>query len=741
MVLASSLLLSASPFSGGDRGPTPRIPEDFPQGNEEKENTVNPVIKQFQFGQSTVTLETGRIARQASGAVMVTIDDDVTVLVTVVGAKQADPGKGFFPLSVHYQEKTYAAGRIPGGFFKREGRPSEKETLTSRLIDRPIRPLFPEGFMNEVQVICTVLSTSKKTDPDIASMIGTSAALAVSGIPFNGPIGAARVGYHEETGYLLNPSYEQLKASRLDMVVAGTESAVLMVESEAEELTEDQMLGAVLYAHEEFQAVIQAIKEFAAEAARPAWDWQSPTENTALLDAIRAEFGEAVSQAYTITLKQNRYSRLDELREQAVAKLAGDAEGQPSVGEVKEAFGLIEYRTVRENIVDGKPRIDGRDTRTVRPLKIEVGVLPKTHGSALFTRGETQALVVATLGTARDAQVLDTLEGERKDSFMLHYNFPPFSVGECGRMGSAGRREIGHGRLARRGVQAMLPKDDTFPYTVRVVSEITESNGSSSMASVCGASLALMDAGVPMKAPVAGIAMGLVKEGEKFAVLTDILGDEDHLGDMDFKVAGTAKGVTALQMDIKIQGITEEIMEIALNQALEARLHILEQMSQVIAQSRSELSVNAPTMLAMKIDQDKIRDVIGKGGATIRAICEETKASIDIEDDGSIKIFGETREAAEAAKQRVLSITAEAEIGKIYVGKVERIVDFGAFVNILPGKDGLVHISQISDQRIEKVTDVLKEGQEVKVLVLDVDNRGRIKLSIKDVAAAEASGV
>ncbi|GAB3483829.1 polyribonucleotide nucleotidyltransferase [Azotobacter salinestris] len=702
---------------------------------------MNPVIKTFQFGQSTVTLETGRIARQASGAVLVTVDEDVTVLVTVVGAKQADPGKGFFPLSVHYQEKTYAAGRIPGGFFKREGRPSEKETLTSRLIDRPIRPLFPEGFMNEVQVICTVLSTSKRTDPDIASMIGTSAALAVSGIPFSGPIGAARVGYHEETGYLLNPTYEQLKASRLDMVVAGTESAVLMVESEAEELTEDQMLGAVLYAHEEFQAVIQAIKEFAAEAARPAWSWEPPTEPSALLEAIRAGFGEAISQAYTITVKQERYNRLDELRAQAVASLAGEAEGQPSVGEVKDAFGLIEYRTVRENIVDGKPRIDGRDNRTVRPLKIEVGVLPKTHGSALFTRGETQALVVATLGTARDAQVLDTLEGERKDSFMLHYNFPPFSVGECGRMGSAGRREIGHGRLARRGVQAMLPKGDEFPYTVRVVSEITESNGSSSMASVCGASLALMDAGVPMKAPVAGIAMGLVKEGERFAVLTDILGDEDHLGDMDFKVAGTAKGVTALQMDIKIQGITEEIMEIALNQALEARLNILGQMSQVIGQSRSELSVNAPTMLAMKIDQDKIRDVIGKGGATIRAICEETKASIDIEDDGSIKIFGETREAAEAAKQRVLSITAEAEIGKIYVGKVERIVDFGAFVNILPGKDGLVHISQISDQRIEKVTDVLKEGQEVKVLVLDVDNRGRIKLSIKDVAAAEASGV
>lgn len=702
---------------------------------------MNPVIKQFQFGQSTVTLETGRIARQASGAVLVTVDDDVSVLVTVVGAKSADPSKGFFPLSVHYQEKTYAAGKIPGGFFKREGRPSEKETLTSRLIDRPIRPLFPEGFMNEVQVVCTVVSTSKKTDPDIASMIGTSAALAISGIPFDGPIGAARVAFHESTGYLLNPTYEQLKASSLDMVVAGTEEAVLMVESEAQELTEDQMLGAVLFAHQEFQAVIQAVKEFAAEAGKPAWEWSAPVENTALLSAIKAEFGEAISQAYTITIKQQRYSRLDELRDQVVARFAVEGEGQPSVGEVKEAFGLLEYRTVRENIVNGKPRIDGRDTRTVRPLKIEVGVLPKTHGSALFTRGETQALVVATLGTARDAQLLDTLEGEKKDAFMLHYNFPPFSVGECGRMGGAGRREIGHGRLARRGVSAMLPRDDEFPYTIRVVSEITESNGSSSMASVCGASLALMDAGVPMKAPVAGIAMGLVKEGEKFAVLTDILGDEDHLGDMDFKVAGTAKGVTALQMDIKIQGITEEIMEIALGQALEARLNILGQMNQVIAQSRSELSSNAPTMLAMKIDQDKIRDVIGKGGATIRAICEETKASIDIEDDGSIKIFGETKEAAEAAKQRVLGITAEAEIGKIYVGKVERIVDFGAFVNILPGKDGLVHISQISDQRIEKVTDVLKEGQEVKVLVLDVDNRGRIKLSIKDVAAAEASGV
>jgi len=500
------------------------------------------------------------------------------------------------------------------------------------------------------------------------------------------------------------------------------------------------MLGGVLFAHEEFQVAIEAISQFAAEAGKPTWNWQAPAENTALVEAVKAEVGEAVSRAYTITIKQDRYAALGALRDQAIAKLAGE-NGQYSEAEVKETFGLLEYRTVRQNIVDGKPRIDGRDTRTVRPLQIEVGTLKKTHGSALFTRGETQALVTATLGTARDAQLLDTLEGERRDSFMLHYNFPPFSVGECGRMGSPGRREIGHGRLARRGIQAMLPTQEAFPYSIRVVSEITESNGSSSMASVCGASLALMDAGVPVKAPVAGIAMGLVKEGEKFAVLTDILGDEDHLGDMDFKVAGTAKGVTALQMDIKINGITEEIMEIALEQALEARLNILGQMNQVISESRAELSENAPTMLAMKIDQDKIRDVIGKGGATIRGICEETKASIDIEDDGTIKIYGETREAAEAAKQRVLGITAEAEIGKIYVGKVERIVDFGAFVNILPGKDGLVHISQISDQRIEKVTDVLKEGQEVKVLVLDVDNRGRIKLSIKDVAAAEASGV
>lgn len=697
---------------------------------------LNPVKKQFQFGQSTVTLETGRIARQANGAVLVSVDNDISVLVTVVAAKSASEEQDFFPLSVHYQEKTYAAGRIPSGFVKREGRPSEKETLTSRLIDRPIRPLFPAGFFNEVQVICTVLSTSKKTDPDIAAMIGTSAALAISGIPFEGPIGAARVGFHVESGYLLNPTFEQLTASHLDMVVAGTESAVLMVESEAKELTEDQMLGAVLFAHQEFQVAIKAIKEFAAEVNKPAFEWQPPVENTALINAIKAEFGDAISNAYTITAKQERYAALDALRNEAVAKFATIEDGQPTEQEVKNIFGLLEYRIVRENIVNGEPRIDGRDTRTVRPLNIQTSVLPKTHGSALFTRGETQALVTTTLGTARDAQILDSLEGEQRDTFMLHYNFPPFSVGECGRMGSVGRREIGHGRLARRGVQAMLPNETEFPYTIRVVSEITESNGSSSMASVCGASLSLMDAGVPLRAPVAGIAMGLVKEGEKFAVLTDILGDEDHLGDMDFKVAGTAQGVTALQMDIKINGITEEIMEIALNQALEARLHILKQMNEVISKPR-ELSANAPTMLTFKIDPDKIRDVIGKGGAVIRSICDETKASIDIDDNGILKIFGETKEAAEAAKNKVLAITAEAEVGKIYEGRVERIVDFGAFVNILPGKDGLVHISQISTERVEKVTDVLKEGQIVKVMVVDVDNRGRIKLSMKDAQVSE----
>ena len=702
---------------------------------------MKPVIKQFKLGNSTVTMETGRIARQASGAVLVSIDNAVSVLVTVVAAKQPEAGRDFFPLSVHYIEKTYAAGRIPGGFFKREGRPSEKETLTSRLIDRPIRPLFAEGFMNEVQVVCTVVSTDKTTDPDIAAMIGTSAALAISGVPFSGPIGAARVAFDDQRGYVLNPTYEELATSRLDMVVAGTEEAVLMVESEAQELTEDQMLGAVLFAHMEFQGAIAAIKEFAAEAGKPAWDWQAPAENTALINAIKSQFGAGIADAYTIVNKQERYTRLGELRDQAVAALSGEDEGKFPAGEVKDVFGEIEYRTVRESIVNGNPRIDGRDTKTVRPLNIEVGVLDRTHGSALFTRGETQALVVTTLGTARDSQLLDMLEGERKEPFMFHYNFPPYSVGECGRMGGTGRREIGHGRLARRGVQAVMPDMDQFPYSIRVVSEITESNGSSSMASVCGASLALMDAGVPLKAPVAGIAMGLVKEGEKFAVLTDILGDEDHLGDMDFKVAGTEKGVTALQMDIKINGITEEIMEIALGQAHEARLHILKQMNDVLPESRKEISSNAPTMLSMKIDPEKIRDVIGKGGATIRGICDETGASIDITDDGMVKIFAASKDAANAAKARVDAITAEAEIGKVYTGKVERIVDFGAFVNILPGKDGLVHISQIANERIEKVTDVLQEGQEVKVLVLDVDNRGRIKLSMKDVEAAETSGV
>ena len=717
------------------------MPRVSPKGKEEREDTVKPVIKQFKLGNSTVTMETGRIARQASGAVLVSIDNAVSVLVTVVAAKQPEAGRDFFPLSVHYIEKTYAAGRIPGGFFKREGRPSEKETLTSRLIDRPIRPLFAEGFMNEVQVVCTVVSTDKTTDPDIAALIGTSAALAISGVPFGGPIGAARVAFDDQRGYVLNPTYEELATSRLDMVVAGTEEAVLMVESEAQELTEDQMLGAVLFAHMEFQGAIAAIKEFAAEAGKPAWDWQAPAENTALINAIKGEFGAGIADAYTIVNKQERYARLGELRDQAVAALSGEEEGKFAAGEVKDVFGEIEYRTVRESIVNGNPRIDGRDTKTVRPLNIEVGVLDRTHGSALFTRGETQALVVTTLGTARDSQLLDMLEGERKEPFMFHYNFPPYSVGECGRMGGTGRREIGHGRLARRGVQAVMPDMEQFPYSIRVVSEITESNGSSSMASVCGASLALMDAGVPMKAPVAGIAMGLVKEGEKFAVLTDILGDEDHLGDMDFKVAGTEKGVTALQMDIKINGITEEIMEIALGQAHEARLHILKQMNDVLPESRKEISSNAPTMLSMKIDPEKIRDVIGKGGATIRGICDETGASIDITDDGMVKIFAASKDAANAAKARVDAITAEAEIGKVYTGKVERIVDFGAFVNILPGKDGLVHISQIANERIEKVTDVLQEGQEVKVLVLDVDNRGRIKLSMKDVEAAETSGV
>ncbi len=689
--------------------------------------------KSFQFGDQTVTLETGRVARQASGAVLASMGE-LQVLATVVGAKSARPGQDFFPLSVHYQEKVYAAGKIPGGFLKREGKASEKETLTSRLIDRPIRPLFPKGFMNEVQVIITVMSVDKKNDPDMLGMIATSAALAISGIPFAGPVGAARVGFTEEDGYILNPSFEQLKKSELDMVVAGTSNAVLMVESEAQELTEDEMLGAVLFAQQEYQCVVRAIQEFAAEVGKPAWDWQPEAEKTAVKDAVAAAFEQKIRDAYAVTIKQDRTNTLSALRAEAEAELVGEEDGKFSSDDVQAYFSKLEKSVVRGNIIGGRPRIDGRDTKTVRPINVEVGLLKKTHGSALFTRGETQAIVTTTLGTARDAQFIDALEGESRDPFMLHYNFPPFSVGECGRMGPPGRREIGHGRLARRGIQAVLPTDEEFPYTIRVVSEITESNGSSSMASVCGSSLALMDAGVPLKAPVAGIAMGLVKEGEEFAVLTDILGDEDHLGDMDFKVAGTANGVTALQMDIKIAGITEEIMDIALNQALQARLHILAEMNKVIASSRSELSPNAPMTMTLKIDQDKIRDVIGKGGATIRSICEDTGASVDIADDGTVKIYAETREACQAAYDRVYGVTAEAEIGKIYEGVVTRIVEFGAFVNILPGQDGLVHISQIADHRVENVADYVKMGQKLEVVVMDLDNRGRIKLSMKEVA-------
>ncbi|WP_445158894.1 polyribonucleotide nucleotidyltransferase [Halomonas sp. E14] len=697
---------------------------------------MNPVKKTFQYGRSTVTLETGRIARQATGAVMVTMDETV-VLCTVVARKDAKPGQDFFPLSVHYQEKTYAVGKIPGGFFKREGRPTEKETLTSRLIDRPIRPLFPKGFMNEVQVVCTVLSTDRNHDPDIAALLGTSAALAISGVPFNGPIGAARVGFSEEKGYFLNPTVEELTSSELDMVVAGTEKAVLMVESEADELLEDEMLGAVLFGHEEMQKAIRAINELVAEAGKPKWDWQPPAENTALKQAVASAFEAKVGEAYRIIDKMARQDALAALKQQAVEQLAGEEEGQFDAEEVKSAFAGLEKRVVRSRVVKGEPRIDGRDHKTVRPLAIEVGSLPKTHGSAIFTRGETQAIVIATLGTLRDAQLIESLEGERKDRFLLHYNFPPYSVGEAGFMGGPKRREIGHGRLARRGVQAMLPDDADFPYTIRVVSEITESNGSSSMASVCGASLALMDAGVPMKAPVAGIAMGLVKDDSGFAVLTDILGDEDHLGDMDFKVAGSAAGVTALQMDIKIEGINEEIMEIALQQAYEARLHILEQMNAVIGQSRAEVSENAPSMATIKIDPEKIRDVIGKGGATIRKICEDTGASIDLDDDGTVRIYAEDKAAAKKAIDIVLSITAEAEIGKLYKGKVVRIADFGAFVNIMPGTDGLVHISQIVPERVNDVRDFLNEGDEVVVKVLDIDNRNRVKLTIKEITAEE----
>jgi polyribonucleotide nucleotidyltransferase len=703
-----------------------------------KDIIVNPVIKTFQYGNQTVTLETGRIARQATGAVLVTMDE-TTVLCTVVGAREATLGQGFFPLSVHYQEKAYAAGKIPGGFFKREGRPSEKETLTSRLIDRPIRPLFPKGFMNEVQVICTVMSTCKTVDPDIPAMIGTSAALAISGIPFNGPIGGARVGFTTEQGYLLNPSYEALKTSELEMVVAGTKDAVLMVESEANELPEDIMLGAVLFAHQEMQVVVQVCEELARDAGKPRWNWQPEPENTALVEHLKSGFESSIGTAYTITDKQKRRDRLDELRAQAVAEIAADDSGI-AADEVKQVFGAVEKKLVRSRVVAGEPRIDGRDQKTVRPIDIEVGLLPRAHGSALFTRGETQALVVATLGSVREAQIIDALEGERKDRFMLHYNFPPYSVGEAGRMGGTGRREVGHGRLARRGVAAVMPPEEEFPYVIRVVSEITESNGSSSMASVCGSSLAMMDAGVPLKAPVAGIAMGLVKEDNGFAVLTDILGDEDHLGDMDFKVAGTAQGITALQMDIKIEGITEQIMEIALQQALQARLHILGEMNKVIAASRTQVSENAPRFEILKVEPDKIRDIIGKGGATIRALTEETGAAIDIDDDGTVRIYSDDAQSLKAATDKILAITAEAEIGRIYEGKVVRIVDFGAFINFLPGKDGLVHISQIAEERVNNVSDYLNEGDTVRVKCLDVDQRGRIKLSIKEAQREEEGG-
>ncbi len=700
------------------------------QTKNEKDKIVNPVIKKFQYGDQTVTIETGRIARQATGSALVTVGE-TSVLCTVVGAKEEKPGQGFFPLSVHYQEKAYAAGKIPGGFFKREGRPTEKETLTSRLIDRPIRPLFPNGYMNEVQVVCTVMSTSKTIDPDIPALIGTSAALAVSGIPFNGPIGAARVGFTSDSGYVLNPSYKALETSELDMVVAGTQDAVLMVESEANELPEDIMLGAVLFAHQEMQVVIKACEELARDAGKPRWDWQAEVENTALVNAVKQQFENGIGEAYRITDKQDRYTRLGELRSQAVEQIATE-ESDFSSDDVKKIFASIEKKLVRARAVAGEPRIDGRDSKTVRGIDVEVGVLPKTHGSSLFTRGETQAIVVATLGSARDAQIIDALEGEKKDNFMLHYNFPPYSVGEAGRMGGTGRREVGHGRLARRGVAAVMPTVEDFPYTIRVVSEITESNGSSSMASVCGSSLAMMDAGVPLKAPVAGIAMGLVKEDNGFAVLTDILGDEDHLGDMDFKVAGTTNGITALQMDIKIEGITEEIMEAALEQALHARLHILGEMNKVLATARTQVNDNAPRFETLKIDPDKIRDIIGKGGATIRALTEETGATIDITDDGVVKVYSDNTESLNAALNKIGEITAEAEIGAIYEGTVVRIVDFGAFINFLPGKDGLVHISQIADERVNTVSDYLSEGQVVRVKCLDVDNRGRIKLSIKE---------
>ena len=695
-------------------------------------------VKKFKYGKSEVVIETGRIARQATGAVLVSVDN-TSVLCTVVGAKEAKSGADFFPLGVHYQEKAYAAGKIPGGFFKREGRPSEKETLTSRLIDRPIRPLFPEGFKNEVQVVCTVVSAEKDIDPDIAAMIGTSAALVISGIPFNGPIGGARVAYSANDEYVLNPSYSELESSSLDMVVAGTRDAVLMVESEADELSEDIMLGAVLFAHQEMQTVITVIQQLADEVGKSRWEWQAETQNNDFIKALKGLVHDDLETAYQIIDKQTRVSRINDLKQAAVKELSSETEIPED--SVKEAFKNLEKNIVRGRIIRGEKRIDGRDTSTVRQIEVEVDVLPRVHGSALFTRGETQAIVAATLGSARDAQMIDALEGRRDDPFMLHYNFPPYSVGECGRLGFTSRREVGHGRLARRGIAAVLPSQDEFPYSVRVVSEITESNGSSSMASVCGSSLALMDAGVPLKAPVAGIAMGLVKEDDQFAVLTDILGDEDHLGDMDFKVAGTGEGITALQMDIKIEGITEEIMEIALDQAKDARLYILDKMNKVLSVGREEVAESAPRMGLMQIHSDKIRDVIGKGGATIRALCEETNSTIDITDDGAVKIYADDNDGLQAAIDAISAIVAEPEPGAIYDGKVVRIVDFGAFVNFMPGTDGLVHISQIAKERVNKVADHLSEGQNVRVKVIDIDNRGRVKLSIKEANIEDAEPI
>lgn len=687
------------------------------------------VIKSFEYGQHTVKLETGEIARQADGAVLASIGDTV-VMVTAVGKKEAVPGQDFFPLTVNYQERTYAAGKIPGGFFKREGRPSEKETLISRLIDRPVRPLFPKGFKNEVQIIATVQSIDPEIDPDIVAMLGASAALAISGMPFQGPIGAARVGYANGE-YLLNPSAEQLKDSDLDLVVAGTESAVLMVESEANLLPESVMLGAVLFGHEQMQGAITAISELAAEAGKPAWDWEPPEENVELLEQVQSLVGSELTEAYLIADKQERQDRVAQLKAKAQEELVSDAEDSPSAADVSGAFYKVEKDTVRSRIIEGYTRIDGREHDKVRPISIRTGVLPRTHGSALFTRGETQALVFTTLGTSRDAQIIDAIEGERREHFMLHYNFPPFCVGETGFVGSPKRREIGHGKLAKRGVQAVMPEVEDFPYTIRVVSEITESNGSSSMASVCGSCLSLMDAGVPIKAPVAGIAMGLVKEDDRYAVLSDILGDEDHLGDMDFKVAGSREGITALQMDIKIQGITGEIMETALKQAREGRLYILDEMDAAIAEPRSELSEFAPRFITMKINSEKIRDVIGKGGATIRALTEETGATIEIEDDGTVRIASVNEADGKEAQRRIEELTAEIEVGKVYEGKVSKIMDFGAFVTVLPGKDGLVHISQISNERVEKVSDKLKEGEIVKVKVLELDRQGRVRLSMK----------